>query len=114
MATTEDTDEAAGDSIRELYESVPDIGTEIGVWTDNYALRVFVTKTVPAAAGALLADEVKIIGDGRGFETDADHGRTTVEVEETADGCDAWVSYHYPDRSGSKRDIPVEKVEVGL
>jgi hypothetical protein len=111
MATPE---QAADDDngIQELYESPPDIGTWVRVWTDNYALRLWVEKTVPAEAGAVVDDEVEIIGEGRGFETDADHGQTKVEVEDTADGYDAYVSYHYPDRSGSKRNIPVERVEV--
>jgi hypothetical protein len=111
MATSEET---ANDGVQELYESPPVIGTWIGVWTDNYALRVWVEKTVPAEAGAVLDDSVKIIGEGRGFETDADHGQTIVEIEDTADGYDAVVTYHYPDRSGSHRNIPVERVEVDL
>lgn len=109
MATQEQADD---DSIEALYESPPDIGTWVRVWTEKYALRLWVEKTVSAEAGAVLDDDVKIIGEGRGFETDADHGQTKVEVENTRDGYDAYVSYHYPDRSGSKRNIPVERVEV--
>lgn len=102
------------DGMREVFETVPAVGTVIGVWTENYALRLFVEETAGADEGPVVDDEVAIIGEGRGFETDADHGKTTLEVEETADGFDAWVSYYYPDRSGAKRDIPVERVEVGL